>query len=694
MASGLAWGNDALTVELEWSADNAPRIAAVSAGPTRLTMAGSIPLVEALTVCHGHLFANDRLVHTLVGHEARYLRHRETAGDGSRTLELVACHQPTGLELTSRLTVFDGIAAVRSDVVATNRGRGPVALRSLPSLATCLGGEVRDWDVHHGRSDWLGEGRWVDEPLGVRFPLLDERPAARPRGEFSVASTGTWSTGKRLPVGGASSDRLGAGWAWQIEHNGAWRWEIGEEAGSGYVALSGPTDTDHQWLEVLGPGESFTTVPAALALSADFTDAIGELTRYRRRIRREHADNHSMRVVFNDYMNTLNGDPTSEKLLPLVDAAGRVGAEVFCVDAGWYDDTGDWWDSVGEWLPSTTRFPGGFGRVIAHIHDVGMVPGLWLEPEVIGVRSPVADRLPDAAFLQRQGQRIVEHGRYHLDLRHPAARAQLDEAVDRLVSDFGIGYFKFDYNINPGAGSDLDCFGVGAALLGHNRAHLAWLDRLLDRHPGLILENCASGGMRADFAMLSRMQSQSTSDQQDLLRYAPIAAAAPLVMLPEQAANWAFPQPGMAAEEIAFTLATGLSGRFYLSGHLDRMDADELGLVGEAVAVAKRLRTLLPASVPRWPIGRPGWEDEWVALALDADDRLLLTVWARGASGPARLPFPALRGRPVRVQTLFPQRLPAWPVEWDPADAVLRIFPPNAGATGARLFQLDKTITG
>ncbi|NGO74064.1 hypothetical protein G5C65_38260, partial [Streptomyces sp. SB3404] len=32
------------------------------------------------------------------------------------------------------------------------------------------------------------------------------------------------------------------------------------------------------------------------------------------------------------------GDPTTERLLPLVDAAAGMGAEVFCVDAGWYDE--------------------------------------------------------------------------------------------------------------------------------------------------------------------------------------------------------------------------------------------------------------------------------------------------------------------------------------------------------------------
>ena len=62
-------------------------------------------------------------------------------------------------------------------------------------------------------------------------------------------------------------------------------------------------------------------------------------------------------MVFNDYMNTLMGDPTTAKLLPLIDAAAGAGAEVFCIDAGWYDNGTSWWDSVGEWQPSTDPLP-------------------------------------------------------------------------------------------------------------------------------------------------------------------------------------------------------------------------------------------------------------------------------------------------------------------------------------------------
>ncbi|HEY3611155.1 MAG TPA: hypothetical protein VGL06_26915, partial [Pseudonocardiaceae bacterium] len=112
-----------------------------------------------------------------------------------------------------------------------------------------------------------------------------------------------------------------------------------------------------------------------------------------------------------------------------------------------------------------------------------------------------------------------------------------------LVGELGVGYLKLDYNINGGVGTDTGGLSPGAGLLAHNRAHLDWLDSVLDRYPGLTLENCASGGLRTDYAMLSRLHLQSTSDQQDFLRYPAIAAAAPSIMAPEQAANWAYPQP-------------------------------------------------------------------------------------------------------------------------------------------------------
>jgi alpha-galactosidase len=442
----------------------------------------------------------------------------------------------------------------------------------------------------------------------------------------------------------------------------------------------------------LAPGETFTTVPVAIAVSdAGFEGAVAALTACRRAIRRPHADHRDLPVVFNDYMNTLMGNPTTERLLPLIAAAGQAGAEYFCVDAGWYADIDQgWWDTVGAWKPAASRVPNGITEVLEHIRAAGMVPGLWLEPEVVGVNSPVARQLPPEAFLTRNGGLVAEHGRYHLDLRHPIAVKHVDEVVDFLVGDLGVGYLKLDYNIAVCPGPDSGNMSPGAGLLAVNRAHQDWLDGVLDRHPGLVLENCASGGMRTDYALLSRLQIQSTSDQQDFLRYPPVAAAAPTAMTPEQAGIWAFPQPSFTDEQITFTMCGALLGRIHLSGHLDRMSPPQRELVAAAVRVYRDIRSDLPAAIPFWPLGLPGWTDSWIALGMRAPAATYLTVWHRGgtAPGPLHSPDPAeaslllphLRGLPVTGRLLYPSTTTT-SIAWDPATGTLAVSlpaPPSA----------------
>lgn len=132
--------------------------------------------------------------------------------------------------------------------------------------------------------------------------------------------------------------------------------------------------------------------------------AFGMSTQYRRRLRRKHADNDELPIIFNDYMNCLMGDLTEDKIKSLLPAVAACGAEYFVIDAGWYADDNGCWDDVGLWEPSKVRFPSGFRSLLDTIRSHGMIPGLWLEPEVIGVRSVVANQLPPDAFFQERGE--------------------------------------------------------------------------------------------------------------------------------------------------------------------------------------------------------------------------------------------------------------------------------------------------
>lgn len=691
----IAWGDSGLELTVQFR-DDAPAIV------DSLVSGAAIPrrqhLVELMVLGDGHSLSNIRMTHTGVGTRLRVIDSAVVNEAGVSTLRIVQRDSQTGLLVTSVFAQRAGIAAFQTWTEVSNGGQEQCILQSVSSFATgaLLDTEetIADIELWRGRSDWCAEGRWsslrVAGPEGLAS-INTEFHHHDDRGTLSTVSTSTWSSGTWLPTAVIANTATGRSVAFQLEHNGAWRWELDalrDGPNALALVLSGPTDLDHQWTHRLAPGDRFTSIPVSIAASSDgYQGALAALTHQRRALTRHNPADAETPVIFNDYMNTLMGDPTTEKLLPLIDAAAASGAEYFCIDAGWYDDGGAWWGSVGEWQPSTLRFPdGGLPRVLDHIRERGMLPGLWLEPEVIGVRSPMAARLPDDAFLQRFGQRVVEHDRYMLDLRHPAAIAHLDEVVDRLVGEYGARYFKLDYNVTPGAGTDRDALSAGDGLLGHNRAHLVWLDRLVARHPRVIFENCASGAMRMDYAMMSRLDLQSTSDQQDFRLSAAISASAPASLVPEQAANWAYPQPGMSPDEIAFCLVNGLAGRLYLSGRLDGMSEAEFALVASGVAAFREIRGDLARSVPFWPLGLPGWYDGVLAVGFESPEARYLAVWNRGPATTIEMPLPHALGTAVEVSTVYPRELPQWTSRWD-ADRSALWMDATAGPS-ARLFRL------
>ncbi|MEU0212023.1 alpha-galactosidase [Streptomyces canus] len=650
--------------------------------------AGLVPLVEVTATGHGRLWSGERFIETAIGDRLTYRDH-DTVQDGNRERTTIRLADPeTGLVAEVVLETAPGAGFLRSRVRLVNEGGTPLRLESVSTLTvggiTDVGGGLDGLTLHWADNDWLAECRWRQAPFRDQVvPLSRSAHGHEGRGCFERSSQGSWSTGRHLPMG-ALTDLSGRAWLWQIESSAGWRFETGEREGAAYVALFGPDDAHHQWHHTLAPGEDFHTVPAVLVRgeTGGLDAAFGELTDYRRLIRRDHPDLRALPVIYNDYMNTLMGDPTTDKLLPLVEAAGRAGAEVFVIDAGWYDDDAQgWWDAVGAWQPARGRFPGGIQEVLDAIRGHGMVPGLWLEPEVVGVRSPLADTLPPEAFFRRGGLRVTEHGRHHLDLRHPAARAHLDAVVDRLVGEWGVGYLKLDYNINIGPGTENGPESPGAGLLGHHRAHLDWMSAVLDRHPGLVLENCGSGGLRMDYAQLAVTQLQSTSDQQDPLRYPPIAASAATAVAPEQAAVWAYPQPDHTPDRIAFSLTGALLGRIHLSGFLDRMNGEQFELVRSAIRVYKGIRPEIADARPFWPLGLPDWEDGWIAHGLRGRDATLVAVWRRErADAPERrtLTLAHLRGVEARPEVLQPATADAT-VEWDAVEGKLTVGLPRTG---------------
>lgn len=332
------------------------------------------------------------------------------------------------------------------------------------------------------------------------------------------------------------------------------------------------------------------------------------------------------------------------------------------------------------------RFPNGIEEPLQYIREKGLIPGLWLELEVMGINCPLAAKLPDEWFFQRFGKRVIDHGRYQLDYRNPKVRAYADAIIKRLVKEYGVGYIKMDYNINAGAGTDFASDSPGEGMLEHCRAYYDWLKATYERYPRLVIENCSSGGMRMAYSLLSLSSIQSTSDQIDYKKTAAIAAAAPTAVTPEQAAVWAYPVEEGDEEETAFNMVNALLGRIHQSGHLAKLSKERFALVKEALTLYKEIRKDIPRGIPFWPMGVPVFEDEWICygLYIPQEKKAYLAVWhVRNEEKVHSISLERWKGTMPEISCIYPKELPgSW--QWNPGSGKLSIELPKGPC--ARLF--------
>jgi alpha-galactosidase len=648
-------------------------------------------LVEVQCSGHGSAGNHGRLLRaSLPGRELRYVGHHEELTRLGR--KLVVALAKGDLLVECHLQALEGVTALRTWTEVVNRGPREEVLEAVSSF--CLGwltpgpggSAFERLTVHIPHNHWYAEAQWTSSTL-AEAGFAPSKAYGQKR--LGADNQGTWSTSMHLPLVAIEDRGAQHTWAIQIEHHGGWSWAIQDLQMCGPhfgVVACGPTARESHWSKRLAPGERFVTATAGVACAiGGADDALRVLTTYRRRIRRIHPDHRHAPVIFNDYMNCLWGDPTEEKLIPLIAAAGKAGCEYYMIDAGWYGD-GDWWTSVGAWVPSTKRFPSGLKATCDRIRAAGMIPGLWLEIEVMGVNCPLGATVGDDWFWIRNGRRVVDHGRWQLDFRNPAVRAHADAVVDRLVNEYGAGYIKMDYNIDAGPGTERDADSWGDGCLEHQRAYAHWLDNVFDRHPTLVIENCSSGGLRMDYALNARHQLQSTSDQTDYRLTAGIAAGVLGGLTPEQAGTWAYPLKDQDADAVAFNMVNAMLMRIFLSGQIHELAPERLALVHEALTTYRTYRHRLHTALPVWPWGFGRMGDPWLCLGLDHPEGLLLAVWHVDGDEPSRtIPLPALVGGKRKATVRYPQQA-GGTVAWDDAQGLLTVTLPTAGS--ARLIEL------
>lgn len=179
------------------------------------------------------------------------------------------------------------------------------------------------------------------------------------------------------------------------------------------------------------------------------------------------------------------------------------------VDAGWFGKdeakvganvfNSNWGALVGDWFPNPGYFPEGLGPVGKALKEMGMGFLLWLEPERVHKGTMWTREHPE--FL-----RGPIGNNYFFDLGNPAARRALTDYLAKLIQDGNISCYRQDFNMDPRPFWDaVDAPDrVGMAEIGHITGLYQMWDELLARCPGLIIDNCSSGGRRIDLETMSR----------------------------------------------------------------------------------------------------------------------------------------------------------------------------------------------
>ncbi|MDC7120902.1 alpha-galactosidase [Cellulomonas fimi] len=279
------------------------------------------------------------------------------------------------------------------------------------------------------------------------------------------------------------------------------------------------------------------------------------------------------------------------RLTELADAAAAIGAERYVLDDGWFGSRRDDTRGLGDWYVSADVWPDGLHPLVEHVTGLGMQFGLWVEPEMVNPDSDLARAHPD--WILRVPSRLPRPARHQqvLDLAHPGAYAHILERLDALLSEYAIGYLKWDHN------RDLVDAGHGgvAGVHGQTLAVYRLLDELRSRHPGVEIESCSSGGGRVDLEILQRTDRIWGSDCIDALerqqtqRWTNLLV--PLELVGSHVGSGTAHSTGRR-HALSFRAGTALFGHLGIEWDLREADAQRAELAAW-VAAYKDLRGLL-----------------------------------------------------------------------------------------------------
>ncbi|WHX17214.1 alpha-galactosidase [Streptomyces malaysiensis subsp. malaysiensis] len=579
---------------------------------------------------HGHLGGTataPRPAMTEATHRA------DPAGGGELRVRLA--EPASGLDITLTYTL-DAQGILTADAVIS-RGEsadptpydlaGALTLLPLPRRAT----EILDFT-----------GKWSRERSPQRRPLshgVHSRDVRR--GKPGADSPYLLAVG--VPGFGY---RTGEVWATHVAWSGDQRYlveQLPEGAGVHASALGGGELLRAGEIR-LAPGDTYRTPRCHFAWSADGLDGIADRFHGHLRARPQHPRG-PRPLVLNSW-EAVYFDHDLGRLLALADRAAAVGVERFVLDDGWFSGRRADTAGLGDWLVDPAVWPDGLGPLADHVRALGMDFGLWVEPEMVNPDSQLARTHPDWILGPAAGLGPTARHQYVLDLSRPDVFAYLLKSLDALVGSYDLAYLKWDHNRELHEA----VHAPGDRPVAHAQVEALYrlLDAVKQRHPGLEIESCASGGGRVDLGVLLRTDRVWASDCNDPVERQAIQSWTVQLLPPELVGSHVGAERNHTTGRVTsdtFRTITALFGHAGIEQDLTECSEAELARLTAWSALYRELRPLLHTG----RTVRADLEDEARLLhgVVAHDGSRALYCWARvstsaeGQSG--RTPLPGLR---------------------------------------------------
>ena len=348
----------------------------------------------------------------------------------------------------------------------------------------------------------------------------------------------------------------------------------------------------------LKPNETFQTPEAILAYTSEGLNQLSQTFQklYTTRLARGYWRDKERPILINNWEATYF-DFTEEKLLSIAKKAKELGIELFVLDDGWFGERTKETAGLGDWYVNRNRLKNGISGLSRKIHDLGMMFGLWFEPEMVNKDSDLYRKHPD--YIIETPKRHASHGRkqYVLDFSRKEVVDNIYEQLVKILDEGEIDYIKWDMNRNI-----TECYSIaypseqqGEIMHRYILGVYDLYERLIERYPKILFESCASGGGRFDAGMLYYAPQAWTSDDSDAIERLKI----------QYGTSFGYPQSMMGAhvsaspnEQLGRNTPLKIRGDVAFFGafgyelDLDKLSSTELASIKKQIELMKKYRSI------------------------------------------------------------------------------------------------------